>query len=389
MKILTQFLKFSGMALLCLLLMLTCRKPGTDSNGGVPPNPTGSANADTISNHLQFFNATKKQGTAPNGPAGTSLKISFEDTLYLMDEVKRPIKFLHEDTTKNVAGVYIQVQGVAIGGTFYYDVPEVPDVADNDTVSVILIGIDPDSLPSFFDITIIPYDESGQPRAQTTRPVKIDKLNSDPNSGTCGLVLPIGEYWTWDITLIEDPNSNSLLFYNDPDKKWGAGGQFINGCCINGVSSYDINCSGDTAHYRKLPFATFFVFVEEILQFFSDGTFQRHTQELHALPDPDKTDFCGSGPGVVHWDEISVYYFGDWTIKPLTTPFKGDSLNLTLLITSKTGGTGYGRAGGIIHQLDCNTLALIKPDLEGQGHHEVSFFARSHTSEEDGWYVLT
>ena len=130
------------------------------------------------------------------------------------------------------------------------------------------------------------------------------------------------------------------------------------------------------------------MFEEEVMQFFSDGTFQRNTQELDALPDPDKTDFCGSGPGVVHWERYSVFYFGNWTIDKLATPFKGDSLSLTLLITSTTGGTGYGRAGGIIHQLDCNTLALIKLDREGQSHHEVSYFARSHTSEEEGWYVL-
>lgn len=310
-----------------------------------------------------------------------------------MDEIKKPVKFLHPDTTKNVTGVYVQVHGSFTGGTnatYYYDVPEVPEMADSDTVSVILIGVDPDGLTGglIWEITIIPHDGAGQPLGQTTRPVKIEEQNNNPGSGSCGLVLPIGQYWYWDLTLIEDPNGAGLVFYNDPDKKWGAGGQFINGCCINGKSSYNINCSGNTTAYRKLHFKTFFVFEEEILQFFSDGTFQRNTRELHSLPSPVESDFCGTGPGVVHWERYSVYYFGNWSINQLITPFQGDSLSLTLLTTTKTGGTGFGRTGGIIHQLDCNTLALIQPDREGQGHHSVSYFNRVHSTEEEGWYVL-
>ena len=84
------------------------------------PDPKDSVNtlfinADSISNHLQFYEATKIQGTIPNGPAGSSLKISFEDTLYLTNELKVPIKFLHERYSENVAGMYVQVHGAAGG----------------------------------------------------------------------------------------------------------------------------------------------------------------------------------------------------------------------------------------------------------------------------------
>lgn len=336
---------------------------------------------------------------------GSSLKISFKDTLYLLDEVKRPIKFLHEDTTKNVAGAYVQVHrsftgstNVVIDASYYYDVPEIPEMADNDSVSVILVGVDPTGLlnpsgvppagaPFIFDVTIIPYDKNGQPLGSTTRPVKIADQNINPTAGVCGLVLPDGQYWHWDLTLIEDPNSDGLVFYNDPDKKWGPNGQFINGCCIDGKSSYNINCSGDTAHYRSLRFKTFFVYQDEVLQFFSSGEYHRNTVELHSLPAPDESDFCGSGTGVVHWKEYNVFYLGNWSVNQLTTRFQGDSLNLTLVTKDKVGGSGYGRSGGIIHQLDCNTLVLIQRDREGQSRHEVSFFIRRHTSEEDGWYA--
>ena len=150
MKTLIKFFNFFFIALLCSMLLMSC----TSDEPGVTPDPndsvgTFSINADTISNHLQFYNATQIQGTLPTGPAGSSLKISFEDTLNLMDELKRPIKFLHEDPNENVSGVYVQVHATFIGGTnatYYYDVPELLETATNDSVSVIMIGIDPDGL---------------------------------------------------------------------------------------------------------------------------------------------------------------------------------------------------------------------------------------------------
>ncbi len=106
-----------------------------------------------------------------------------------MDELKRPIKFLHEDPTENVSGVYVQVHGTFIGGTnatYYYDVPELLETATSDSVSVIMIGIDPDGLidsdgvppagaPFTFTITIVPYDPNGVPIAEDDRPVQISK----------------------------------------------------------------------------------------------------------------------------------------------------------------------------------------------------------------------
>src|SRR5688500_6177409 len=90
----------------CCLLLFLCGQFFSCNKNDPPPDPvdpgSGASNADTISNHLQFWNATKKTGSIPRGPAGSTLMISFKDTLYLNDEIARPIKFLHEDTTKNV-----------------------------------------------------------------------------------------------------------------------------------------------------------------------------------------------------------------------------------------------------------------------------------------------
>src|SRR5437867_5312741 len=99
MKYVVQSLKLICMVMLCVCFILSCRK--TENESGQTPVISGSsATADSISDHLQFFNATKKQGTIPKGPSGSSLKISFEDTLYLLQQIKMPIKFLHKGTTQ-------------------------------------------------------------------------------------------------------------------------------------------------------------------------------------------------------------------------------------------------------------------------------------------------
>src|ERR1051325_4398116 len=81
--------------------------PGTGNNGG-------SVKADTITNHLRFVQSVKKTGVAPRGTSNADLKISFKDTLFLVDEVMRPIQFLNMDKNTDVAGVYLQI---FIGGS--------------------------------------------------------------------------------------------------------------------------------------------------------------------------------------------------------------------------------------------------------------------------------
>lgn len=395
MKCVVQLLKLSCIPILCGLLMLNCKK-----NDGAPDNPVtppgGPVTTETISNQLRFFNAVKKQGTIPKGPTGNSLKISFEDTLNLMDQVKRPIKFLHNDTTKNVAGIYLQVHD-ANGGAFasyYYDVPEVPDLADNDTVSAIMIGVDPTGLidPArgisllAFKITIIPYDKNKQPLAEAIRSVKISDPKIDPggNAGLCGLVLPPLAYWDWDLSLVENPSNGTLFFYNDPDKVWG-GGQFITGCCINGVSSYNqvLNCEKDPTKASRKFFPTYFQHLESAVKFFDNGTYSHFSRQINVNPDPTGTNFCGVTEGKVNTSSSTVIAEGTWKITK-SSPYKGDSLNLSLFQT-KSNGFGLVNPGGFIHQLDCNVLVLIKPDREGGNSDLVSFYTRTDPAI-SGWY---
>ena len=383
-----QLIKFSFAVLISMVV--GCKKVNSDStppvvvvgNPGAPANPT----VDTVSNRLQFLNPSKKQGVIPKGPAGSSLKISFKDTLYVFDEIKRSIKFLHLDTTKNVSGVYLQVQASANGNpaTHYYDVPEVPDVADSDTVSVIMIGIDPGglTLPQTFDVRIVPYDKNKQPIAEAIKPIKIDnpKKQTSPVGGSCGISLPVSEYWAWEASF---GVGSGLAFFNDPSTVHGAAGQDIEGSCCSGKSKWPEFCLGEKKHNKSLHFGTYYQIKQETFTFFSGGTFFRLTHEDSPVPVPAESDFCGSGSGKVLPGEKITKYDGEWTIVPAKIDanapsfLKKDSLELLLLHKSSTG-TGYGNPGGVIHQLDCEigSLVLVQRSGEGGGTQLVKVYGR-------------
>ena len=383
--------------MLLTLLITGCRKsgeaPGDVVNQGVSP----GADVEVISNHLLFSNATKKSGTVPAGPGGSSLKFSVRDTIYLFDEIKRPIKFLHQDTLKNVAGAYIQISASSNGGaaSHYYDVPEVEEVSDSDTVSVILIGIDPNglSLPQSYDVRIVPYDKNKQPIAEVIKPLKIEKpkRQNPGGSGSCGLTLAPNEFWEWELTIAM---GQGLPFYNDPHTIHSAQGQRIEGSCCNGKSRWPEFCIGQQKHNTSLHFATYYQIKQETFTFYSGGRFFRLTNEDSPVPVPAESDFFGSGSGKVLAGEKITAYEGDWKIISATitanTPaaIKNDSLELILIHTSSTG-TGYGNPGGVIHQLDCKlgALVLIQTNREGGGRYLVKLYGR-RKMDQPIWFAM-
>jgi hypothetical protein len=366
MKSAVQLVKFICVVMFCIASMVSCEK---DPDVPDPNDPGDSTNVDTISNHLQFFEDTKIPGAIPTGPAVSSLFISVEDTIYLVDQVKRSIKFLHVGATPNVAGVYLQVHsGSGNFASYYYNVPEEPEVAPSDSVSVIMVGFDPAGfdLPLIFNVTITPYDANGQPIATDIRPVKVISIADVSNTGPCTLVNPPGEQWLWDMSYTENPNGG-FSFYNDPKKIWGSVGQIINGSCCNGISVYG-KCPGDTVTNASLLFNTIFMYPEESFKFLENGTFARTTIQVSNNPFPSESDFCGPGPGVVRESRNVVNYAGNWT-------FDATTKNLQLQTTSSTG-FGWGNPGGIIHQLDCSSLVMIQLDREGGGNHLYKFYSR-------------
>jgi hypothetical protein len=377
MKHTKQLLKFF-VAVICMGILVSCHKTG--GIGGGSGNPQTSASADSISNHLLFENAVKKQGTIPQGPSNSSLKISFEDTLFLVDQIKLPIKFLHTDISQNVAGIYMQVHAALIGGpadaSYYYDVPEVKDLDSSDTVSVVMVGIDPTDLqlPITFNVTITPYNSSGLPIAEDIKPVKIVPHNTDPKN-TCGLVFPNDDTWDWVMSYMEKSN-----FTSTPEKIWGGEGQDIGGSCCNGVSIYGA-CPGERVPNTHLHFNTFYQIASEQLTFYDNGEFDRRTVERGANPLPDSSNFCDPFEGRVDVFTNETLYHGHYTVAPgnIMTDIQQlhDSLVLQMNteITDPKGG-GYGNGGGVIHYIDCSSLVLIQQDLEGFGQHLYKIYHR-------------
>lgn len=360
-------------AAFCVILLFSCQKKETTPTPANPTNPTSpqtSVSLDSLSDRLQFIGATKKTGSIPQGPSGSGLKISLGDTLFLVDQIKIPIKFLHMDTTKNVSGIFLQVQAL-IGGSFasyYYDVPELAVTDSSDTVSVVMIGIDPINLklPTSFNIVITPYNSSHLPIDSAVKPVKIveHKTNPKGTNGKCGLVNPQDETWDWVMTYKE----NSTFTYT-PETVFGGEGQFIGGSCCGGFSVYGF-CPGERQPNSRLHFNTFYQIAREELSFFDDGGFERRTVERGANPIPDSSDFCGVFEGRVRPFLTEVFYSGHYTVEPAVLRPNAKDLHDSLALIMNTETTtpknsGYGNGGGIIHYLDCSSLVLVSPDPEG------------------------
>ena len=388
-----QHVYYLWLIILAAALWFSCKKI-SDQENPTPPNGNDTAkvaaNADTISNHLRFRNAKKITGTIPKGPSGSSLKISIQDTLYLVDKYQVPVNFLHEDTTKDVAGVYIQVHVGSTGGTFYFDVPEVPDIATNDTVSTILIGIEPDGLIDTagvppagsppFEITIILRDPDGLPLGEITVPVEILEPTTDPKGGACGLITKQGEYWNWSMSDVPNPNDplGESFFFNSPNKLWGLEGQMIEGCCINGISSRNINCPD--ANKRKLNFQTFFGWPNELYKFIEDGTYAGLTEFISNAPDFDNSNFCGTGQGTVIEDFDRSFLEGTWTLS-------SNNMLSTLGTATPPVGSFAARPVGNIVVVGCRLLIIVQADREGGGRDLVKFYTRQNSSSPE-WFGL-
>src|SRR5215471_9582170 len=85
-------------------VFFSCHKTDNPDDSGNKGNGGGgkSVSPDSLSNHLQFFSATRITGISPTAPANGSIKISFEDTLVLVGQVNLPVRFLQPDTTQDV-----------------------------------------------------------------------------------------------------------------------------------------------------------------------------------------------------------------------------------------------------------------------------------------------
>lgn len=364
------------------IVLFSCKKnSGTDPLRPDPPGDTkNSFLADTIANRLILMHATKLTGKLPNGPSGSSLKISIKDTLYLSGEIKIPIKFLQQDTTKNITGALIQISAGGSASSYYFDVPEVADVADNDTVAMILVAIDTkdmleDGVPPVggvpLEIKIVPHDKNGDALAEVTRPISISKPKKNI-TGPCGLVNNHGDAWIWEYSYTI--GQGDFDFFNSPLKLWGLLGQEIQGCCTNGESDYTANCAPENK--RRLNFQTFFNWPREKWVFLEGGIYGGVSDYLAAFPEPEKSDFCGDGPGVVQENFRTSFPDGKWSVN-------GSMLSMAGTVAANTAA----RPNGEIFILNCRFLTIIQRSAEGDRSALAKFYYRQNPGESP-WHNL-
>src|SRR5688572_27645614 len=269
-----QFFKFRQMILFCGIFVLACSSDEPEAVPapvpGIPAATTTVEELDSLSDHLEFLSAKKTTGKIPAAPAGNStLKISFKDTLYMMASARIPIKFLHDAGT-NVAGVYIQVHRAAastagdpIYATYHYDVPELAESAESDTVSVIFVGFDPTGLelPLSVPVTISPYGENGQPLEEFEEIFTVEESNESSNTSGRSEADPCPftsasefDSWNWKYSVIEV--DGSIEFYV-AQGEMATYGQTVYGCC-NEATGVSTGCAVGQIPNANLFFPTYY-----------------------------------------------------------------------------------------------------------------------------------
>ena len=388
-----QFFKFRQLILFCGIFLLACSSDEPEAVPapvpGTPAATTTVEELDDLSDHLEFLSAKKNSGKIPAAPAGNStLKISFKDTLYMMASARIPIKFLHDAGT-NVAGVYIQVHSAAAStagdplyATYHYDVPELAESAESDTVSVIFVGFDPTGfeLPLSVPVTISPYGENGQLLDEIEEIFTVEESNESSNISGRSEADPCPftsasefDSWNWKYSVIEV--NGSIEFYV-AQGEMATYGQTINGCCSEAASS---GCAAGQIPNAQLFFPTYYRIELELLAFLENGTFRRTTVEASANPLPDESNFCGD-VGKVHASIHEIDYRGFWTLDPNT-----ENLQLQTTESTAEGGLGgYGNPGGIL-RYSCHLMLLIQVDREGFGRDLQKLYRRGGIRSYE-WY---
>ena len=390
-----QFFKFRQMILFCGIFVLACSSDEPEAVPapvpGIPAATTTVEELDSLSDHLEFLSAKKTTGKIPAAPAGNStLKISFKDTLYMMASARIPIKFLHDAGT-NVAGVYIQVHRAAastagdpIYATYHYDVPELAESAESDTVSVIFVGFDPTGLelPLSVPVTISPYGENGQPLEEFEEIFTVEESNESSNTSGRSEADPCPftsasefDSWNWKYSVIEV--DGSIEFYV-AQGEMATYGQTVYGCC-NEATGVSTGCAVGQIPNANLYFPTYYRIELELLAFLENGTFRRTTVEATASPLPDESNFCGD-VGKVHASIHEIDYRGFWTLDPNT-----ENLQLQTTESTAEGGLGgYGNPGGIL-SYNCHYMLLIQLDREGFGRDLRKLYIRGGIRSYE-WY---
>ncbi len=271
MKTLSNRHGISIVVLLAITLFATCSDPAEDQD--ITPKEEEKEitkdEADALLETLSFTASTKIpriSGTVPPVANTSLVKTNSGDTIYTMPGIKMPLRISHPMSTA-VKGWYI----AAKNSSFYFDVP-IDDEEDSDSVSVVIIEVDPKNIELPYDIPveITPYDEANQPIDS----IKVIVTIEQPSSNGCDILIKgdtanVGKIdWIWSWTMVFDPDENAT-FINAPNRVFSAI-QHPTGCCSPACpaivcdpatnicqSVFDSQVSAQTSYEIKVSISTF------------------------------------------------------------------------------------------------------------------------------------
>ena len=358
-----------------MVLFTACSDPVDDLENDEDTNIdvlTGDE-ADRISDSFEFGNSVKVTGTVPTVVNTSLVKTNSKDTIYTIPGLKIPLRISHPAAVV-INGWFIAVKN----STYYYDVP-IHEEEDSDTVSVVILEIDPEDveLPYDIPVEITPYDQNKVPVDVIERIVTVE----DPVSGRCDILIDgdttnIGILeWRWHATVVFDSNDEPR-FVNAPARVFGAS-QKIGGCCnedplVCPQAVYNpITKATDLIYDSEVTAGTTYSIAHELFSFYKDGTFFRLTLERIKNFSYDATDWCNGVPGFNERESV-VQYYGTHDYAPGNTSIS--YANTHSYCDDPNGICGYGSRDGAV-TATCHMM-VITAGVEGSK--EVRMYVR-HT----------
>ena len=299
--------------------------PVDGSQGGgqdtiVPP--SGSTDADKVSEYLRLEGASKINGSMPTATGGP-LQINYQDSIFLATNLPDAMKDLKVGGARIMVkhdGLY-HITGFFVGvpnSSFYYDMPVISEQA-GDSTDVIYIDTNfpvadfEEGLPYSFPLVIIPH-ENGVPIKEFLRTLTVEDANSN-GVPTCPFTSPAGAdptpfRWKWEMTAVflydggevrEFPGEPNILKYKS------------GGCCQpDGSSTLVGNIDSDTGDcyallppvypdsirtipnpkWRNIDVEHYFQWNFDVLEFYDDGTFYHENESEQTNYRPSLSNFC-------------------------------------------------------------------------------------------------
>jgi hypothetical protein len=382
-------LQLSAVILLAAIMFSDCSDPADEDS---PSNNTQgeltTTEADAFMDRLTFTSSSKKTGSVSNVVKTSLVKTDSQDTIYVLDGLKMPIRISHPPSMQ-LQGIFI----VAENSSYYYEVP-IDEEEESDTVSVVVLEIvpgDQDS-PSDVPIEIIPYDANKSPTDILKRVIRVEKPSSECDLLIDGDTSNLEEVrWIWHSTTVLDENE-SVKFLNSPSRVDTAT-QRPWGCCGTPPACPELKLDPATGKYNwvydsRVTATTYYSIAYEGFSFYKNGTYTRISIELIKNFNPTTTDWCSKKPGyneresIVEYQGIHDYKPGNTSISYVTKNKKCDD---------PLGLCGYGSRPGAITQ-SCHLLIITASSgaAEGPKQKEIRIYVRrQHIDKYRGRYFYT